>query len=54
VPRLLPNLESLLVYMMQRCEEEDPADRLTYQEMLYLLENCIQYLEWLEGGTVLA
>lgn len=50
LPRVLPNLEGLMEYMMMRCEEEDPADRLTYQELLFLLEKIEEYLEWLEGG----
>jgi hypothetical protein len=50
VPRLLPNLHALVAYVMERCEEEDPADRLTYQEMLFLFENFLQYLEYLEGN----
>jgi hypothetical protein len=31
VPRLLPNLQALVGYIMERCAEVDPADRLSYQ-----------------------
>ena len=37
VPSFLPNLAGLIGYIMDRCNEADPAYRMTYQEMLFLL-----------------
>lgn len=48
LPKLLPNLQGLTKYIIERCQEPDPADRLTYQEMLYLFENFLNNLQWLE------
>lgn len=31
LPHLLPNLEALISYIIERCEEVDPMDRLTFQ-----------------------
>lgn len=31
IPRILPNLPGILGYIMDRCHEVDPADRMTYQ-----------------------
>ena len=48
LPHLLPNLEALLNYVIERCEEADPLDRLTCQEILYLVDSLLRYFDWLE------